>query len=1108
MNWRTATFLSLVGVAGLTSAADAQTISTYAGGGAASNYPALQYSVAPTAIAVASGGGVYFGNFAGQKAAVYQLNPSTDALTLVAGNNTPGYSGDGGAATNAQIATICGIALDAAGDVYIADCGSEVIRRVDASTGIITTVAGNGSGGYAGDGGPATSATLNAPHGLAIDGAGNIYIADTQNSVIRRVSASTGVITTVAGNGTAGSNGNGTRAIKAELNEPEGVAVDAAGDLYIADTQNNVVRLVTASNGIISAFAGNKFAGYKGDGGAATAARLNLPEGVALDSADDVYIADTFNSVVRVVNASTGIITTAAGDGTAGYSGDGGLATAASLDHPAEVAIDSAGNLYIPDQYNFFIRLVNSSGTISTIAGDTFASYGGDGASATGAQMNEPMGAVAVDPSDNLIVPDSINNVVRRVAASTGIISTIAGTGIAGYSGDGGAATSAQLDNPQGIAMDAAGNIYIADAGNNLVRRIDASTGIITTFAGSESCGYAGDGGPATSAQLCFPAGLAFDAAGDLYIADADSMDVRRVDASTGKITTVAGQGGMQGYSGDGGVATSAELSIPNSVAVDGAGNLYIADSYNHVIRKVVPSTGFISTVAGDHTLGYSGDGGPATAARLYSPFGVAVDSAGDIYIADSYNSVVRFVDAPSGKIATIAGNGTFGFSGDGGPATAAEMADTWGVTLDASGRLFVTDIFNFRIRLVTALQPTFTVQPTTLNFGNIPVNGTSSQMPATVQNTSPMTIDVSVSISGNSSAQFSQSNNCATVPPKGSCAINVTFAPTSAGAQSASLNISAAGGTTQTVQLLGNGTQVSVSPTSLSFGNQIQGTPSNSQPVTITTGSFGPVSITSISIASAQYSQTNNCGSSIPANSSCTINVVFEPTSGGTKNGTLSIKTGNAGSFAVALNGAGVRPSVSPTGLTFGNQNRGTASSSKPVTLTNTSNDVLSIASISIASAQFTQISNCGSSVAANSSCTINVVFKPTTTGAITGALSIKTTNAGDFSVTLSGSGVVPSVSPSSLAFGNQVHGGKSASKPVTVTNSGSGALSITSISITVPNQFSQTNNCGTSLPANSSCTINVVFDPISKGTFSGNLSIKTAGAGNYTVSLSGTGT
>lgn len=1108
MSLRGTILLWIAGVAALASGARAQTISTYAGGGAAANYPALEYSVAPTTIAVAAGGGVYFGNFAGQQSAVYQLNPSADTLTLVAGNNTSGYSGDGGPATNAQISTICGIALDAAGDVYFADCANEVIRRVDASTGIITTVAGNGSGGYTGDGGPATSATLNSPHGLAVDGGGNLYIADTLNSVIRRVAASTGVIATVAGNGTAGFSGNGTRAIHAELNDPEGVAVDASGNLYIADTQNNIVRLVTASNGIISAYAGNRFAGYKGDGGPATSARLNLPEGVALDSAGDLYIADTFNSVIRLVNASTGIITTAAGDGSAGYSGDGGPATAASLDHPAAVAIDGAGNLYIPDQYNFVIRLVKSGGTISTIAGNTFSSYGGDGGSATGAQMYEPMGAVAVDSSGNLIISDSGNNAVRRVAASTGIITTIAGTGIAGFTGDGGPATSAQLNNPQGIAVDAAGNIYIADAGNNVVRRIDASTGLISTFAGSHGCAYEGDGGPATSAQLCFPGGLAFDAAGDLFIADAYSMVVRRVDASKGTISTVAGTGTSSGYSGDGGQATSAKLNIPNSVAVDGAGNLYIADSYNYVIREVFASNGLIMTVVGDHTLGYSGDRGPATQATLNYPFGVGVDSAGDIYIADSYNSVVRYVDAPSGRIATVAGNGTYDFSGDGGPATAAEMADTWGVTLDASGRLFVTDTFNSRIRMVTALQSTFTVQPTTLNFGNIPVNSTSSSMQATVQNTGPKTLAISVTISGNSSLQFSQSNTCATVAPQASCAITVTFTPTSAGAQSASLNVNAGAGGTQTVQLLGNGAQVTVSPTSLTFGNQIQGTSSTSQPVTVTSGSFGPISITSISIASAQFSQTNNCGTSLPANSSCTINVVFQPSTAGAKSGTLSIKTGNAGSFSVTLSGTGVRPTVSPTGLSFGNQNRGTASKSQPVTVSNTGSDALSISSISIASAQFSQSGNCGSSVPPNSSCTINVVFKPTTTGAITGVLSIKTATAGTYSVKLSGTGVVPTVTPTNLNFGNQAHGTKSHSQPVTIANSGSGALSITSITISTPNQFSQTNNCGASVAANSSCTINVVFDPTVKGTYSGNLSIKTVGAGTYAVALSGTGT
>jgi sugar lactone lactonase YvrE len=1113
MNLRPAPLLWIAGVAAaLTSSAQAQTISTYAGGGAAANYPALEYSVAPTTIAVASGG-VYFGNFfaipnsiAGPGSAVYQLNPSTGNLTLVAGTNTPGYSGDGGAATSAQILTICGVAANAAGDVYIADCDSEVIRRVDGTSGIITTFAGNGSGGYTGDGGPATSATLNSPHGLTIDGAGNLYIADTLNSAIRRVAASTGVITTVAGNGTAGYSGNGGLATHAELNDPDGVAVDTAGNLYIADSQNNVVRLVTAATGNISTFAGTTQAGYTGDGGAATAATLNVPEGVALDSAGDLYIADTFNSVIRLVNASTKNITTAAGDGSAGYSGDGGLATAASLNLPAAVAIDGSGNLYIPDQYDLVIRLVNSSGTISTIAGDTFSSYGGDGGSATGAQMNEPMGAVAVDPSGNLIIPDSSNHAVRRVAASGGTITTIAGTGVAGYSGDGGQASSAQLNNPEGVAVDSAGNIFIADAGNNVVRRIDASSGVITTFAGIGgplNCGYTGDNGPATSAKLCFPGGIAFDAGGNLYIADTDSSAVRRVAVSTGIITTVAGNG-TRGYSGDGGLATGAELNIPNTVAVDGAGNLYIADSYNWVIRKVF-TNGEIITVAGDHAVGYSGDGGPATGASLNYPFGVTVDGVGNIYIADTYNSVVRFVDVSSGQIRTIVGNGTYGFAGDGGAATAAEIAYPWGVTLDPSGRLFVTDLFNSRIRLVNALQSTFTVKPTTLNFGNTFVRGTSSPMTVAVQNTGQKTLGFSVTIP--SGKPFSQSNNCAAVAPQASCTISVTFAPTSAGAQNTSLSISAGAGNTQAVQLLGNGVKLTVSPTSLNFGNQIRGLASASQTVTLATGSIGPISITSIAIGTTEYSQTNNCVSSLAANSSCTINVVFKPAVKGALTGAVSIKT-NAGNFSVALSGTGVLPVVSPTGLTFANQIRGTTSNSQAVTVTNGSNDVLSIASISIASAQYSQTNSCGSSVPANSSCTINVVFKPTVKGTLTGTLAIKTGNAGNYNVTLSGTGVVPSVSPTGLSFGDQTHGTSSSPQPVTITNNGNQALSITGISITAPRQFSQTNSCGSAVPANSSCKINVVFNPTVKGALSATLSIKTVGPGTYSVALSGTGT
>ncbi len=266
-------------------------------------------------------------------------------IETVAGNGTPGYMGDGGAGISAQLNQPYDVAVDGASNVYIADTANYVIRKLDASTGIITTVAGNGMAGYSGDGGAATSAELNAPKSVVVDIAGNLYIADTGNNVIRKVDASTGIMTTVAGNGKAGYSGDGGAATSAQLNTPYGVAVDIAGNLYVADVENHVIRKVTVSTGIITTVAGNGKAGYSGDGGAAISAEMSSPEGVAVDSLGNLYIAVFGNCVIRKVAASTGIITTVAGNGTAGYSGDGGAATSAEMNYPGGIAVDGAGNL-------------------------------------------------------------------------------------------------------------------------------------------------------------------------------------------------------------------------------------------------------------------------------------------------------------------------------------------------------------------------------------------------------------------------------------------------------------------------------------------------------------------------------------------------------------------------------------------------------------------------------------------------------------------------------------------------------------------------------------------------------------------------------------------
>jgi len=335
--------------------------------------------------------------------------------------------------------------------------------------------------------------------------------------------------------------------------------------------------------------------GYTGDGGQATGAELNNPAGVSLDDSGNVYIADTWNNVIRKVN-TRGIISTIAGNGygkgtgNGGFSGDGGAATLAELNGSTEVAVDDSGNVYIADAGNFRVRKVNTKGIISTIAGKDTAGYSGDGGPATLAKLYYPSG-VAVDTSGNIYIADYYNNVIRKVNTK-GIISTIAGnsygagTGKGGYSGDGGAATLAKLYWPTDVKLDGSGNIYIADMWNNVIRKINLN-GIISTIAGNcfSYCygGYTGDDGPATLAHLNFPHGVSVDDSGNVYIADEDNNAIRKINVSD-TISTISG-GGIQGYSGDGGLADTAELNDPSGVAVNSFGNVYIADYGNNRIR-------------------------------------------------------------------------------------------------------------------------------------------------------------------------------------------------------------------------------------------------------------------------------------------------------------------------------------------------------------------------------------------------------------------------------------------------------------------------------------------------------------------------------------------
>jgi len=418
----------------------------------------------------------------------------------------------------------------------------EAVTACAQAPGIITTVAGN-AWILRGDGGPAAAAPLGKLSGVATDAAGNVFASDEDNHLVVRISPS-GHLKPVAGSGKSGYSGDGGPATQALLNSPSGVAVDAAGNLYIADSRNNRIRKVTPA-GIISTVAGNNQQGYSGDGGPGTQASLNYPTGVAVDAAGNLYIADRDNHRIRKVTPA-GIISTAAGNGHGDYSGDGVPATQASLYHPWGVAVDTAGNLYIADRDNHRIRKVTPVGIISTVTGNVKSGYSGDGGPATQASLYHPWG-VAVDTAGNLYIADTGNDRVRKVTPA-GIISTVAGDGSWRYSGDGGLATQASLYGPVGVAVDAAGNLYIADRDNHRIRKVTPA-GIISTVAGSGEGGYSGDGGPATRASLKGPSGVAVDAAGNLYISDSDNNIIRKVlFGTTANLSISLTRAGNTGY--------------------------------------------------------------------------------------------------------------------------------------------------------------------------------------------------------------------------------------------------------------------------------------------------------------------------------------------------------------------------------------------------------------------------------------------------------------------------------------------------------------------------------------------------------------------------------
>ena len=673
----------------------AQSVLTTLIGGAPNGLPGLSATLnLPAAIVTDANGNAYVALRGAHQ--VVRID-SSDHVFAVAGNGISGSAGDGGPAILASLATPVGLALDPAGNLYIADSTSNKIRRVGID-GNISTFAGNGKTAFLGDGGPAAAASLYTPSGVACDSQGNVYIADTTNYVIRKVDA-TGTIRTIAGIGSVkGSSGNGGPALQAALFNPTGVLVDKNGNVFIADTGNNWIRvlspggILTLYGGIDRSAIGSPFSGG-GDPTVATNAILAGPTSLAMDGAGTLYFVEPNLYRIRIITAQ-GKIAPFAGTNTQGGSGDAGLATSANLG-VLGVAVDRNNNVLIADGNNNRVRIVTAAdGIINTLAGNGIASF-------------SPHGLAVLNGF--LYFSDTNNNRIRRYNLSTQEISLVAGNGAASYAGDtassdepanGGkvinGALGASINGPRGIAFDKNGNLFIADTANNRVREVVNADQDMITAAGTGTASTTGDGGVATNATLHTPAGVAVDGAGNLYISEQAGNVVRQVNPN-GVITTVAGTGIAGPPGAETGVGINQNLSGPQGLAIDSSGALLIADSGNNRVRRLT-SDGTITTIAGTGVSGYTGDGGPAVAATLRAPTGVYVDSAGNIYISDTSNYRIRRVD-PSGNISTVAGNGSAGYNGDGSPATNYSLNGPSALVSTSACSVAIADSSNLRIR-------------------------------------------------------------------------------------------------------------------------------------------------------------------------------------------------------------------------------------------------------------------------------------------------------------------------------------------------------------------------------------------------------------------------
>jgi len=996
-------------------------------------------------------------------------------ITTVAGGGPPA-TGTAVSKTNTSIGAPAAVRQDHLGNTYILDNDFGRVFKVD-TLGNLTLFAGNGTNGFSGEGGPAINAAMSGPSGLCIDANNNVFIADSDNAIMREIPATTaggkiaGNIYTVAGvqtevNFTYG--GDGGPALNANLHFPDGCGFDSRGNLYIADRGNNAIRIVILGTptaafptvGNIYRFAGANpvgglppAPGYGADNTAAIGAALNGPFDVFVDIADNVFIGDlgnpgtVSNNVVREVPATT------------------------AQTFPFAIAV----------------------GNIHTVAG--FPMHGpttgppASGVPATSATvlLNGPEG-IYVDANKNLFFADIGNQVIHEVAGPTppvgmtaGDIYTIAGNATKGYGGDGGAATSASLANPSGTFVDAAGSLYIADSSNARIRQVTA--GNISTWAGNGAISFF-NAAPATAGQLDTPAGLAIDSMGNLAIADVgaggEQSMIRKVATpiASGALSTLVGFPGFNGF-----------VNVPNTgfpnyvendaigVAYDGAGNLYIADTKNCIIRKL--SAGVMTTVAGVEptpanppnstpNCGFAAQGGAAVGTKLGAVNSVALDAAGDIFFSDVTNNMIW--EVPKNIVGTMtAGNAyviagvqdtTGSFGGEGGAAVAAHFNKPTGIYVDVYGNLFIADTGNNIIREIPA------------------------------DNSSGLTAGFIYTVAGdktNHAAGYSGDNGPAT-----SATLNAPFTMVVDNAE----NIFIADTNNHVIREVAGAT---VGPKTKGNIYTVAG-----KNVAGFTGDGGAA--TAAELNSPQGLAIDGAGDLLISDS----------------------QNNRVRSVAAIANLTPVPTATfSPTGLTFLPQLVNVASKPMAVTLTNNGGATLTGIAVTITGSGAAVFSlapagTCTATLAAHQSCTINVTFTPTSTATSNAALSIADTAADTpQTVALTGSGTTvataPAITlnPTSLTTFTSTVGTASAPQAVTVTNSGTAALTFTAIAIAGPNKADFTlgsattcSGTGTLAPA-AACTLSVIYKPAAAGTSTAMIMLtNNAPSGTQTINLSGTAT